>query len=272
MNTIPTTTEARENTTNHEPAYCQACGREIPSYKGERVTLRKRGEMPAYICEECANGENDHAADAPNLRQAGTMTSAGTCYAITLIFQNATPEARAEFASSGYQLATLNGYQLAKSPVTLSLKPYAKKLRTIEQLAQLEALTFDDKPCPVYVTGAELTADAMEHVNKHRREVLSPAAEWIASNKEQARALFGRDVDSRAPLFRFEGEAVAFEGVTFSSAAQYQAFLNLAKDVAKVLERAPYHKADIVGNQIVRKLAAAAAKAPQGSRAKQLKA
>lgn len=272
MNTNPTTTSPRTNTTNHEPATCQACGRIIPPYKGERVTLRKRGEMPAFLCNECASGKNDHAADAPNLRQAGTMTSAGTCYAITLVFQNTTAEARAELASSGYQLATLNGHQLAKSPVTFSLKPYAKKMRTVEQLAQFEALTFDGAPCPVYVSSAELTADVMEHINQHRREVLSPAAEWTASHREEARALFGRDVDSRAPLFRFEGQAVAFESVTFDSAAQYQAFLNLAKDVAKVLERAPYHKAGTVGNQIARKLAAAAAKAPQGSKAKQLKA
>lgn len=272
MNTIPTTTEARENTTNHEPAQCQACGRVIPPYNGERVTLRKRGEMPAYICGECASGENDHAADAPNIRQVGTMTSAGIYYSVCLVFKNATPEARAELASSGYQLSSLNGYHIAKSPVTLSLKPFAKKLRTIEQLAQFEALTFDGTQCPVYVASAELTADVMEHVNKHRREVLTPAAEWIASHREEARALFGRDVDSRAPLFRFEGEAVAFECAAFDSAAQYKAVLNLAKGMAKVLEQAPYHKAETVGKQIARKLEAAAAKATQGSKEKQLKA
>lgn len=272
MNTNPTTTSPRTNTTNHEPATCQACGRIISPYKGERITLRKRGEMPAFICAECASGENDHAADAPNLRQAGTMTSAGTYYSVCLVFQNATPEARAELASSGYQLSRLNGYQLAKSPVTFSLKPYAKKMRTVEQLAQFEALTFDETPCPVYVASVDLTADVMEHVNKHRREVLSPTAEWISSHQAEARALFGRDVDSRAPLFRFESEAVAFECAAFESAAQYQAALNLAKDIAKTLEKAPYHKADTVGRQIARKLAAAAAKAPQGSKAKQLKA
>lgn len=139
-------------------------------------------------------------------------------------------------------------------------------------MAQFEALTFDETQCPVYVATAELTADVMEHINHHRREVLSPSAEWIASHREEARALFGRDVDSRAPLFRFEGEAAAFECAAFDSAAQYQAVLNLAKDIAKILERAPYHKAETVGNQIARKLTAAAAKAPQGSKAKQLKA
>lgn len=272
MNTNPTTTSPRTNTTNEKPAECQQCGRVLAVGEGQRVNLANRGDMPAFICPECASGENDHALTDTNHARRGTATKIPTVYAIMLVLNNITPEARAEFASSGYQLASGNGYTVAKSPLTLSLKPYAKKLRTIEQLRDNGALTFAPTPSPIWASHEGITPEVLAHVNANRRAILTPVAEWIQAHRDEAAAVFGREVEQGDPLFAFDGASLCFGCVAFDSAAQYRAALNLAKRCAVIISRALDHKPQAVGRQLLRAIQATAAEAPQWSKAKQLKA
>lgn len=272
MNTNPTTTSPRTNTTNEKPAECQQCGRVLHIGEGERVNLANRGEMPAFICPQCASGENDHALTDTNHAQRGTATKTPTAYAVMFVFQNVTPEARAEFASSDYQLASGNGYTVAKSPLTLSLKPYAKKLRTVEQLRDNDALEFAPTPSPIWTSHEGITPEVLAHVNANRHAILTPAAEWMQAHRDEAVAVFGREVEQGEPLFTFDEVSLFFGCVTFDSAAQYLAALNLAKRCTVIISKAQGHKPQAVGRQLLKAVQSAAAKAPQGSKAKRLEA
>lgn len=272
MNTNPTTTSPRTNTTNEKPAECQQCGRVLHIGEGERVNLANRGEMPAFICPQCANGENDHALTDINHAQRGTATKTPTAYAVMLVFENVTPEARAEFASSGYQLASGSGYTVAKSPLMLSLKPYAKKLRTVEQLRDTGKVEFAATPSPVWASHEDITPEVLAHVNENRREVLGPVAEWTQRHREEAAALFGREVEQGEPLFTCDGASLCFGCVAFDSAAQYRTALNLAKRCAVIISKAQGHKPQAVGRQLLKAVQSAAAEAPQACKVKQLKA
>lgn len=272
---MPTTTNTnspRTNTTNEKPAECQQCGRVLHIGEGERVNLVNRGEMPAFICPQCASGENDHALTDTNRAQRGTATKTPTAYAVMFVFENITPEARAEFASSGYQLASGNGYIVAKSPLTLSLKPYAKKLRTIEQLRDNGALTFAPTPSPIWASHEGITPEVLAHVNANRHAILTPAAKWMQAHRDEAAAVFGREVERGKLLFTFDGVSLCFGCVGFNSAAQYRTSLNLAKRCAVIVSRALDHKPQAVGRQLLKAIQAAAAEAPQCSKVKQLKA
>lgn len=272
MNTNPTTTSPRTNTTNEKPAECQQCGRVLHIGEGERVNLANRGEMPAFICPQCASGENDHALTDANPMQRGTATKTPTAYAVMLVFNNVTPEARAEFASSGYQLASGNGYTVAKSPLTLSLKPYAKKLRTIEQLRDTGKVEFAPTPSPVWASHEDITPEVFAYVNENRRAILTPVAEWTQAHRDEAAAVFGREVGQGEPLFAFDGASLCFGCVAFDSAAQYRTTLNLAKRCAVIISRAQGHKPQAVGRQLLKAVQAAASEAPRGSNAKRLEA
>lgn len=236
------------------------------------MNLANRGEMPAFICSQCASGENDYALTDANPALRGTATKTPTAYAVMLVFNNVTSEARAEFASSGYQLASGNGYTVAKSPLMLSLKPYAKKLRTVEQLRDTGKVTFAPTQSPVWASHENITPEVMEHVNANRRAILTPVAEWTQAHRDEAAAVFGRSVEQGEPLFSFDGVSLYFGCVAFDSAAQYRTALNLAKRCAVIISKAQGHKPQAVGHQLLRAVQSAAAEAPHGAKVKQLKA